>query len=131
MSPRWLAAGALAGALGCVATATLAAPVALAALPAWTGLGAALAAVLERTTTRKPTATAEVRDIGEPVAAAAMFALILHLQGREEATITDLLERTLGNDDVPRLANASAARAWLDGVHGRLDSALHAVGAQP
>jgi hypothetical protein len=131
ISPRWLAAGALAGALGCVATATLAAPVALAALPAWTGLGAALSAVLERATTREPVATAEGQDIGEPVAAAAMFALILHLQGREEATITDLLDRTLGDGDVPRLADASAARAWLDEVSSRLDSALHAAGAQP
>jgi hypothetical protein len=131
ISPRWLAAGALAGALGCLATATLAAPVALAALPAWTGLGAALAAVLERATTGETVATAESRDIGEPVAAAAMFALILHLQGREEATITDLLDRTLGDDDVPRLADASAARAWLDATRDRLDSALHAAGAQP
>jgi hypothetical protein len=74
-------------------------------------------------------ATAEGQDIGEPVAAAAMFALILHLQGREEATITDLLDRTLGDGDVPRLADASAARAWLDGVSSRLESALHAAGA--
>jgi hypothetical protein len=136
ISPRWLSAGALAGALGCLATATLAAPVALAALPAWTGLGAALAAVLERATTGETAATAEGRDIGEPVAAAAMFALILHLQGREEATITDLLDRTLGDDDVPRLADASAARAWLDATRERLDRALpasplHAAGAPP
>jgi hypothetical protein len=131
ISPRWLSVGALAGALGCLATATLAAPVALAALPAWTGLGAALAAVLQQATAREPAATAQGWDIGEPVAAAAMFALILHLQGREEAAITDLLDRALGDDDVPRLADASAARAWLDAVRDRLDSALDAVEAQP
>jgi hypothetical protein len=131
VSPRWLSAGALAGALGCLATATLTAPVALAALPAWTGLGAALAAVLERARAGEPAASAEGPDIGEPVAAAAMFALILHLQGREEATITELLDRTLGDGDVPRLPDASAARVWLEGVRSRLASALHAGGAQP
>lgn len=130
LNPRWLAAGALAGALGCLATATLAAPVALAALPAWTGLGAALAAVLDRTTASRPAIATKHSDLGEAVAAAAMFALILHLQGRSEATITDLLDRVLGEDDVPRLADAAAARGWLNAVRGRLDSALHAAGAQ-
>lgn len=130
INPRWLAAGALAGALGCLATATLAAPVALAALPAWTGLGAALAAVLDRTTTRRPAEPAEETDIGEAVAAAAMFALILHLQGQTEATITDRLDRILGEDDVPRMADAAAARAWLDAVRDRLDrTTLHTAGA--
>jgi hypothetical protein len=36
---RWVTAGAGAGALGCLAVGTLAAPVALAALPAWAGVG--------------------------------------------------------------------------------------------
>ncbi len=130
VNPRWLAAGALAGALGCLATATLAAPVALAALPAWSGLGAALAAVLDRTIPRRAEVAENDPDFGEPVAAAAMFALIMHLQGRPEAAITDLLDQTLGEDDVPRLPNAAAARAWLDGVRKRLEDALHGAGAQ-
>lgn len=130
VNPRWLAAGALAGALGCLATAALAAPVALAALPAWTGLGAALAAVLERTTASQPAASAEKTDLGEAVAAAAMFALILHLQGQTETAITGLLDRILGEDNIPRMADAAAARAWLDAVRDRLDEALYTAGAQ-
>ena len=43
---RWLAAGAVAGALGCVAAATLVAPAAIVALPAWAGMGAALSALI-------------------------------------------------------------------------------------
>lgn len=132
ISPRWLTAGALAGALGCLAAATLATPVALAALPAWSGLGAAVAAVLEQARGNEREAAADrAQDLGEPVAAAAMFALILHLQGREEATITDVLDRTLGEGDVPRLADAAAARAWLDALQRRLDEALDAVGSRP
>ncbi len=118
-SRRWLAAGALAGALGCVAAATLLAPAAIVALPAWAGLGAALAAVLPRTGAVDAPA-AEDGDLGGAVAAAALFALVLHVQGRDEATITAILDETLPEADPPPMHEAGAVRTWLGGLADRL-----------
>jgi hypothetical protein len=127
-SPRWLASGALAGALGCVAAATLVTPVAIASLPLWTVVGAAVAAV---TGASLPAAGAVEEDDdrrqasrSDAVRAAVLFALLLELQGRDEATITRVLDRVVDPDDVLETATASSARAALDGIRHRLDLAL-------
>ena len=52
MRPAWVASGAVAGALGCVAAATLLAPVAITALPVWSALGAVVGAVTGASTAR-------------------------------------------------------------------------------
>ena len=125
---RWIAVGALAGALGCVAAATLAAPAAIAALPAWAGLGAGVAAALrwagasDRSETRAETSEGE--DLSQAVAAAALFALVLHLQGRDEAVITQVLDEVLEEGDPPVMRDAEEVRAWLDTVARRLALAL-------
>lgn len=79
-SGSWIAAGALAGALGCIAAATLAAPVAIAALPAWAGLGAGVAVALKWAgVADRAETSSEVEDLSQAVTAAALFALVLHL----------------------------------------------------
>lgn len=133
LSPRWLAAGALAGGLGCVAAAALVAPVAIASLPAWAGVGAAVSAVLQQAGVRRPAKPEQtVRpDLSEPVCAAALYALVLHLQGRTEATITRLLDQALGADEPPPMPDAAAAHDWLDDVRRRLDDAMRTAEATP
>ena len=124
-SGSWIAAGALAGAFGCVAAATLATPAVIAALPAWAGLGAGVAAALkwagaaERT---KPSAEGE--DLSQAVAAAALFALVLHLQGRDEAKITEILDEVLEEEAPPVMHSAQDVQSWLDTVARRLGPAL-------
>lgn len=130
LKPRWLAAGATAGALGCVAAATLLSPAAIASLPLWAGLGSALGVVLPG---RDKPAAAEssepvAGELGQAVGAAALFAVLLELQGRDEAVITRLIDRVAG-DDVPVMPDAAAARRWLDDLRHRLDLALAREGA--
>jgi hypothetical protein len=124
-SGRWIAAGALAGALGCVAAATLAAPAAIAALPVWAGLGAGIAAALRWAgASDRAETSSEVEDLSQAVAAAALFALVLHLQGRNEAEITQVLDEVLEEGDPPVMHDAGEAQAWLDTVARRLGLAL-------
>ena len=57
--------------------------------------------------------------------AAALFAVLLELQGRDEATISRVLDRTFeGGGEVP----AAQVRAFLDEIRHRLDLALAAEG---
>ena len=119
--PRWLAAGALAGALGCTAIATLTSPAAIAALPLWAVLGGALAGFYLDSGTQS--AGVQEQDLFEPVSAAALFALVLNLQGRSEATISRILDQTL-EPDSPRLPDSYAVRSWLNQVQDRLASVL-------
>lgn len=115
LDPRWLTAGALGGALGCIAVATLASPVALAALPFWAGLGAVLATAV-RGALRAHDVIEEGRpDVAEAVRAAALFALVLEGQGHEEAAITRMIDHAIGEDD-PALDSEIEAAAWLDKV---------------
>lgn len=115
-NPRWLATGALSGALGCVALATLTAPAALAALPLWSGMGAAL--TLFMTPQNTHSAPNQPLELGEPVAAAALFMLLLELQGRPEAEITAALDQLL-DTETPSIQNAAEARSWLDTLRER------------
>jgi hypothetical protein len=131
-SPKWAAAGAAAGALGCVAAATLLSPAAIAALPMWSGIGAGIAAVTamyrkERGGDEDHDETSldesSPPDLTNAVRAAALFALLLELQGRGETTITRVLDRSIPDDDmIP--SNGADARAWLDDVRHRFDLAL-------
>lgn len=116
-NPRWLATGALTGALGCVAIATVTAPAALAALPLWAAVGATLSLFTSSGTTRGESAS-ETPDFGEAVAAAALFALLLDLQDRDEATITRALDELL-DDKPPPLTSVVAIRTWLDELAAR------------
>jgi hypothetical protein len=125
---RWIAAGAAAGAIGCVSAAALAAPAVIGSLPVWTGVGAAIAAVVRGTRKTKP-AEQPADELppsgrGDAVRAAALFALLLELQGRDEAAITRILDETVGDDEPPEIETAASARAWLDGLRHRLDLAL-------
>ena len=127
LNPRWLAAGTAGGALACVAAATLIAPVAIASLPIWAGLGAALSMLVAPSADAARDAEGVI-DLGPAVAAAALFALVLALQGRDEAEIGRILDRTAGDEEPPPLPDAGAARAWLDGLRARFDRALSLEG---
>ncbi|MEX0654262.1 MAG: DUF2868 domain-containing protein [Phycisphaeraceae bacterium] len=132
LRPRWLAAGAASGALGCVAAATLLSPLAIAALPTWTAIGAAIAAAAQprggHTVSDVPQDADEALhsdDYTEAVDAAALFAMLLQLQGLGEATISRVLDRVLTDvDDTRRLTDADAVRRWLDELRHRFDVAF-------
>jgi hypothetical protein len=129
-SPRWLAAGAATGALACVVTGLLATPAALATLPSWTLVGGALGGLLKvlRKESGEPEPEEEEDEqpgCGEAVRAAALYALLLELQGSGEERITHLLDAALGDYEGP-LFSPQEIRTWLDGVRHRLDMALAA-----
>ena len=123
-------AGAAAGALGCLTAATLLAPVAIAALPAWTVLGAAVGAVIRASVPDRSDDGGRPDEAGpdDAVRSAALFALLLELQGRGEAAITRILDQVVGDQDDIALGDEPAARRWLDGLRHRLDLALAAEG---
>jgi hypothetical protein len=139
-SSRWIAAGATAGALGCVAAASLISPVAISALPIWSALGAGVSAVAslrkshdhEKDQLRHEQAEKQLAErdmaISDAVRAAALFALLLELQGRGEATITRVLEFTLQNEPEQReheaFADAAGIQNWLNQIRHQLDLAL-------
>jgi hypothetical protein len=116
-----------------VAAAAFAAPAVIGALPVWSALGAAVAAVIRatKTVTKAPDTADEPipSGRGDAVRAAALFALLLELQGREEAAITRILDATVGDDEPPEMETTAAARGWLDGLRHRLDLALAGEGA--
>ncbi len=119
---KWIASGAIAGALACTAAATLAAPAALAALPIWAGAGGALSMLLRERLAGEYPAQGEhsaIADFGEAVRAAALFAVLLELQGLEEARITLTLDR-LFETQVPTLRTAAEIKSWLDTTRERL-----------
>ncbi|MEE9129757.1 MAG: DUF2868 domain-containing protein [Phycisphaerales bacterium] len=125
---RWMACGALAGALGCVAAATLLSPVAIAGLPMWTAIGAAVAtatrAVKSVDTEAADGETTDSAVRGNALRAAALFALLLELQGRDEVAITRILDQVIAEDAAIDVDALDAARRWLDDVRHRLDLAL-------
>lgn len=127
MRPRWLAAGAVAGALGCVAAATIVAPVAISALPAWSALGAALGGVLS-SLRRGDASGPQVRqqeppiDLAPAASAAALQAVLLAHQGRGEREVADALGDALDPDGPPPLADPAAVGRFLDSIMTRLSS---------
>lgn len=127
-NPKWYAAGALAGAMGCVTAATLVTPAAIATLPMWAGLGAALSLVVKpKDSEPSPVETAEA-DLGNAVSGAALFAILLELQGRDESRITRIIDRVAGDNEPPIIKNTDAARQWLDTLRHRFDLAQAAEG---
>jgi hypothetical protein len=122
LNPRWHAAGALAGALGCVAAATLMAPAAITSLPLWAGLGAALPMVIKPTSKPQQLEQETVAmDFTEAVNGAALFALLLELQGNDEIQITRTIDRVVSDTEPPLIQDAEAARQWLDTLRERFD----------
>ena len=132
-SPKWLAAGAAAGALGCVAAATFISPIAISALPMWSAIGAALGAIIQPAKRREDEdeksnseLTADrAAAMTDAVRAAALFAMLLELQGRDEAGITRVLDAAtadLENDQA--LDSLQLVRAWLDQLRHQFDMAM-------
>lgn len=132
-SPKWLAAGAAAGALGCVAAATFISPIAISALPMWSAIGAALGAIIQPAKRREDEdeksnseLTADrAAAMTDAVRAAALFAMLLELQGRNEAGITRVLDAAtadLENDQA--LDSPQAVRVWLDQLRHQFDMAM-------
>lgn len=130
LDPRWLAAGAAGGALACIAAAGLVTPVAIASLPAWAGLGAALTALMPKRSAPKQAPEAGAPpDLGPAVDAAALFAMLLELQGRNEALIGRVLDAAVGTGSHPApLPDAQAVRHRLDALCARFAAALTAEG---
>jgi hypothetical protein len=127
-NPRWYAAGALAGALSCIAAATLVAPAAIASLPLWAGLGAVLGALVKPAGAEQPAADHPPIDLSDAVNGAALFALVLELQGRPEVVITRILDRLAGEGDPPVLKDVDAVRRWLDELCRRFALACQVEG---
>ena len=119
--PRWLATGAMTGALGCIAAATLLTPVAISGLPLWAGLGAAVAFAMNPGQKSTGAVEAPDLDLGEAVASATLFATLLELQSLEEQAITEFLDRLLPGEP-PRLEDAGAVAHWLDALRQRFDA---------
>jgi hypothetical protein len=124
-SPKWYAAGALAGAMGCVAATTLISPAAIASLPMWAGLGAALSAVIPSDRAGQSPQPQAI-NLTDAVNSAALFALLLELQGRDEIQITRIIDQVAGNHEPPVLSDGTAVRQWLETLRHRFDLALAA-----
>jgi hypothetical protein len=59
------------------------------------------------------------------VRAAALFALVLELQGRGEAQIASIIDSAIDERAAAEpIGTGEDTRAWLDGVRHRLDMAL-------
>jgi hypothetical protein len=100
-------------------------------LPAWAGLGAVLSAIIGpggRSPAQRPDAPGDLTDA---VNAAALFALVLELQGRDEIEITRIIDRVAPREDPPAMHDAASVRAWLDLLRGRLHQALASEGWTP
>jgi hypothetical protein len=125
---KWLAAGGLAGALGCIAVASTIAPVVLTAIPMWSLVGAGLAAAVGAGRSDRQTPAAGLSpslDAGDAIRSAVLFAIVLELQGRDEASISRILDRTLaGQPDVDAAMPPARIGTWLDEVRHRFDLAL-------
>lgn len=122
--PAWLGAGAVAGALGCLAAATFATPLAISALPMWAAVGGGLGGLLSTWRSRGAGPIDEPSlDFGPAVAAAAMQAVLLAHQGLGEDRIGAAIAAAFRPEEPPRIASAAEARAWLATVSSRLAAA--------
>jgi hypothetical protein len=107
-------------------------PAAIGALPMWSGIGAAITGVV-RTTMRDRSSEARTGEDIEgdwawAIRAATLFAVLLELQGRDEAEISRVLDATLPDDDELIASSTAHVRRWLDDVRHRFDVALTAEG---
>jgi hypothetical protein len=115
-NPKWLAAGAAAGGLACITAGVFASPLAFAALPSWSIVGAAIAGVthLARTGTdakAEPGREPVEHDFAQAVRSAVLFTLTLQLQGRGEARIAEALDRCVPEDDAPLTTSDEVERS--------------------
>jgi hypothetical protein len=126
-SPKWLAAGAAAGALGCVAAATFISPIAIGALPMWSAIGAAIGAVVQPSrdeSTDLSSSKAESR-VDQAIRSATLLAIVLELQGRDEASITRVLDASIPEEaEQAQLSSAADVQSWLGDTRHRMDLAL-------
>jgi hypothetical protein len=118
----------MAGALACVAAAVTIAPVAIGALPLWSGIGAAIAAIAQPAARSAgpasgPHADADIRTT---IRSAALFAMLLELQGYDEGLISRVLDRAVVDDDdaLDHTQDAGAINQWLSDLRHRFDMAL-------
>ena len=63
-------------------------------------------------------------DLGDAVRAAALFAMLLELQGRGEATITRVLDHAVAPDDEQPIESAAHVQPYLTELRHRFDMAL-------
>jgi hypothetical protein len=137
-SGRWLTAGAIAGAAGCVASAALLSPAVISALPIWAGVGGGLTTIIDLYRRRDHAARAQ-QEVDTPdserdaavqaridaLRSTVLFTLLLESQGYPEAAITRLLDATLTEALVEAAPVSSAALVcWLDDVRHQYDLAL-------
>jgi len=122
--PTWAAAGAVAGAIGCVAAASLVFPAAIASLPMWSIVGGATGGILSTLraspSMRDGATAAPPESVIEAVRAHALHAMILELQGLPEERVSMVLGKALGGDGPPNLG----VTALLDDLRGRFDAAM-------
>lgn len=127
LRPRWLAAGAVAGALGCVAAATMVAPIAISALPAWSAIGAALGGVLSSLRRGDASGSPALEqestvDLAPATSAAAVQAVLLAYQGRGERDVAEALAAAFDPDGPPPLRDPAAVARFLDSIMTRLSA---------
>ncbi len=134
LDPRWLLAGAAAGALSCVAAAMTLSPAVIAGLPVWSMAGAAVSTVMKAL--KKPMEPVDDSDdqaIGDVVRSAALAAVLYEAQGLPEAAIGRVLEQAFnGTGDPckpdPALGRSRQIEHWLAGVNVRAAEALSREG---
>lgn len=130
-TPKWAVAGAAAGALGCLAVATLVTPAALAVIPTWSVVGGAISGAMHAVHKFSPSKdsaqsidnTTVTSETDDAIRAAAMFAVLLDLQGRDETTISRVLERTFV-DESDSTSPGDSRPQWLDELRHNYDMAL-------
>jgi len=115
--PRWIAAGALAGALGCVAAGALISPVAIGALPIWAMLGGSTAWLLTSGSSSSDAPVTGAEDDVTVWASAVTLTLLLELQGRSEAEISRRLDLILSPHPLP--AHRSGVGAWIGAIESQ------------
>ncbi len=128
-NPRWYAAGALAGAVGCVAATAAISSAAIATLPMWAGLGAAVTAFID--VNQKNENERNDSNDNEPaiefsraIHSAVLFALVLELQGHREVEISELIDRILPEQEPPLFADRDEAKSWCRDVFRRYQQAV-------
>lgn len=126
INPRWIAAGTITGALGCVTAATLLSPVAISALPIWSIIGGAVGGLVTNLSgsAEHEGDAALAAGLSDRLRSAVLFATLLELQGRDETTISRVLDRTANGAENGDVETIDAARRWLDDWRHRFDLAL-------
>ncbi len=122
-SPRWLAAGAAAGGLACITAGVFASPLAFAALPSWSIVGAAITGVVHLARTGKevkfePGDEPREHDFAQAVRSAVLFALMLEMQGEGEARIAAVLDEVVPETEA-ELATSREVERYLADIRGR------------